>query len=252
MANFAVKGHLKPARKMPYWLWFVIAKSLGIKLNPNDKPMLAIILHTITLFSGGGMLLTKIWFSGFDIKSHMTETDILDGIVAIIMVTLFVTMGIYAQRLAHRLFEHPKILEMMRLHSKTIAKMNAAILTILVLTGFNVVLNLSTIDYSYWTVDNLNITTEVNPCQTVEIPLLICQFYYFSQVIFSLFFLLWNAMVAAALLCVARTHTIAIRRFVCELECDALMRDQKLRETLYNKGSHESQDHMGKLNFWTF
>lgn len=195
--------------------------------------MLAIILHAVTLFSGGGMLLTKIWFSGYDISSHMTETDILDGIVAIIMVGLFVTLGIYSQRLAHRLFEHPKILEMMRLHSKTIAKINAAILAMLVLAAFVIVLNLATINYSFWFIQpSINQTmpedwysnSTINPCQTVEIPVLICQFYYFSQVIFSAFFLLWNAMVGAALICVARTHTISIRRFICQLECDAFLR----------------------------
>ena len=64
MPTFNVKGHMKQSKKMPYWLWFIIAKSLGIKLHPKDKPMLAILLHTITLFSAGGMLLTRIWFSG--------------------------------------------------------------------------------------------------------------------------------------------------------------------------------------------
>ena len=83
---------------MPYWLWFIIAKSLGIKLHPRDKPLLAIILHALTLFSGGGMFLTRTWFSGYDILSHETETDILDGISSIIIVTLFVSLGVYAQR----------------------------------------------------------------------------------------------------------------------------------------------------------
>ena len=60
-----VKSHqTKHSKKMPYWLWFVIAKSLGIKLHPKDQPVLSIVLHTITLFSGGCMLLTRIWFSG--------------------------------------------------------------------------------------------------------------------------------------------------------------------------------------------
>ena len=59
-----VKGQKRQSRKIPTWLWVIIAKSLGIKQNPGDKPMLAIILHAVTMFSGGGMLLTRIWFSG--------------------------------------------------------------------------------------------------------------------------------------------------------------------------------------------
>ena len=129
--SYNVKGQTKQSKKMPYWLWYIIAKSLGIKLHPRDKPLLAIILHAITLFSGGGMFLTRIWFSGtyvrllsypkcihfkfllhialstdiyfdlflgYDILSHETETDILDGMVSIIIATLFVSLGVYSQR----------------------------------------------------------------------------------------------------------------------------------------------------------
>jgi len=241
-ASYNVKGKTKQSKKMPFWLWYIIAKSLGIKLHPRDKPLLAIILHAITLFSGGGMFLTRTWFSGYDILSHQTETDILEGIVSIIIVTLFVSLGIYSQRLAHKLFEHPKLLEMMRLHSKTIAKINAAFLAIIILAGFCAVLNMSTIEYAYSYSPTIINNTNVNPCQTVQVPLLICQVYFFSQAVYSLFFLLWNAMVGAALICVARTHTIAIRKFICQLECDAFLHDQKLRAKLYNKGSRESRD----------
>ena len=72
------------------------------------------------------------------------------------MVSLFVTLGIYAQKLAHRLFEHPQLLEMMRLHAKTIAKINAALLAILVLVGFVIVLNWSSINYSYFHYEQVN------------------------------------------------------------------------------------------------
>ena len=41
--------------------------------------------------------------------------------------------------------------------------------------------------------------------------MLICQTMYLSQVLFSFFFFLWNAMIATVLVSVARTHTIAIR-----------------------------------------
>ena len=59
-----LQNQAKHSKKLPYWLWFIIAKSLGIKLHPNDKPLVSVILHGITLFSGGIMLLTRIWFSG--------------------------------------------------------------------------------------------------------------------------------------------------------------------------------------------
>ncbi len=51
-----------------------------------------------------------------------------------------------------RLFEHPKFLEQMRLHSKTIAKINAAALLVVVLGAFMIVMNLCTINYAYFEV----------------------------------------------------------------------------------------------------
>ena len=72
-------------------------------------------------------------------------------------------------RLAHKLFEHPKVLEMMRLHSKTFAKMNVAILAILILAGFCAVLNMSNIEYAYRYSESIVNKTDVNPCQTVEV-----------------------------------------------------------------------------------
>ena len=103
-------------------------------------------------------------FSGYDIYSDDTETDILDGIVAVTIVLLFTMLGVYSQRLAHRIFEHPKFLEMMRLHSKTILKLNASILSVFVLAGFIVTLNLATFEYARFELfDNVTITNTTKP-----------------------------------------------------------------------------------------
>ena len=70
------------------------------------------------------MIVTQIWYNGYDISSDMTQTDILDGTAIIIMVSLFISLGVYAHRLAYRLFVHPKFLDMMRLHAKTVVKVS--------------------------------------------------------------------------------------------------------------------------------
>ena len=68
------------------------------------------------------MLVTQTLFNGYDIASEMSKTDVLDGTALIIIIVLFSGLGIYAHRLAYRLFIHPKFLDMMRLHAKTIFK----------------------------------------------------------------------------------------------------------------------------------
>ena len=53
-AETFIKGQTRAARKIPYWLWIVIAKILGIKLKPDDKPIISAILHIATFGSAAG------------------------------------------------------------------------------------------------------------------------------------------------------------------------------------------------------
>ena len=98
----------------------------------------------------------------------LPESTVLDSLV----------LTLLSFRLAHKLFEHPKVLEMMRLHSKTFAKMNVAILAILILAGFCAVLNMSNIEYAYRYSESIVNKTDVNPCQTVEV-------HFIAQKLFS-------------------------------------------------------------------
>lgn len=89
----------------------------------------------------------------------------------------------------------------------------------------------------------LNDTTEgVNPCEVAGMSVGICQTYWASQVIFSLFFLVWNTLVSVVLVSVARTQTIQIRKFLQELEHDALLLDQKLTASYGSQGLKASKD----------
>jgi len=242
-----VKGKTTSAKKIPFWLWIVIAKSLGIKLHPNDKPILSAVLHILTFGSATGLFCTNAWWCLYSVMSKHTRNDILDGTVTIMVMTFFCGLGVYSHRLAYRLFVHPKFLDMLRLHSKSVMKMNAAFLLFIILCSFVTVLNVSTISYSYGYNYNVSLLNEdpspptplsnatvLNPCQQVEIQVEICQIYWASQMIFSLFFLVWNLLVAVVLVSVARTQTINIRKFLRELEHDAFLLDKKLQVSYGN------------------
>ena len=152
--------------------------------------------------------------------------------------------------------------EKVRLHSKTVMKMNAAVVVFLTIAFFVVVQNLALEKYLWGYVDTGNGTVAMeyenlnskngssneipmNPCQKVRIPLEICRSFFFFQLVYSLFFLLWNALVALVLISVARTHTIDIRRFMRELGIDAHLHDKKFRKNFYNPESMESKDTLG-------
>ncbi|XP_023337962.1 uncharacterized protein LOC111708736 [Eurytemora carolleeae] len=241
-----VKGKTTPAKKIPYWLWVTIAKSLGIKLHEKDKPVISAVLHILTFGSALGLFVTNAWYSGYNIVSVRTKSDILDGTVSIIVMSYFCGLGVYAHRLAYRLFVHPKFLDMLRLHSKTIMKINSALVIFFILGSFVIVLNISTVNYSYPYIYN---STEVvsnfstlNPCQLVDVYVGVCQVYWSCQVVFSIFFLAWNLLVAVVLVSVARTQTISIRRFLKELEQDAVLLDRQLLSNYSrSEGRHENE-----------
>ena len=97
----------------------------------------------------------------------------------------------------------------------------AAFIICLVLTLFVIILNMTTVQNIFpWTASNLtlagegNVTNDnVNPCQISQICLVICQTYWISQVIFSIFFLIWNLLVSVVLVSVARTQVLKVILF---------------------------------------
>jgi len=259
----SIKGKTTSAKKIPFWLWIIIAKALGIKLHPNEKPIISAILHILTFGSAAALFVTNGLISGYNVMSKHTKEDILDGTVSVMVMSFFCGLGVYSHRLAYRLFVHPKFLDMLRLHSKTIMKLNSALVIFLILSSFVAVFNVATINNTYSFVENVTIVnpndnpapkpsyneSDLNPCQLVEMDASICQIYWASQLLFSLHFLVWNLLVAVVLVSVARTQTISIRKFLRELEQDAILLDRQLHAS-YGKQVSNSQDNL-KNYVWT-
>eukprot|EP00092_Neocalanus_flemingeri_P021440 GFUD01023246.1.p1 GENE.GFUD01023246.1~~GFUD01023246.1.p1 ORF type:complete len:436 (+),score=65.88 GFUD01023246.1:156-1463(+) len=233
-----IKGKTTIARRIPNWLWIILAKSLGISSNPSEKPIFATILSLLTSVSATITFLLNAWFSGHDIVSEHTRSDILDGTVSIMLTSFFCCLGVYSQRLASRILVHPKFLDMLRLHSKKVVKVNSAFLIGILLSSLSAILNISSFNKTYPYNQNFTFSdqiindtdsTLVNPCQLVEVQVEICQIFWISQMIYSIFFLIWNLLIAVVLVSVARTQTIKIRMFLKELAQDANLLDKKLQ-----------------------
>ena len=43
--------HNKSSKRIPPWLWIIIARALGIQLHSGEKPVLSSILHILTFGS---------------------------------------------------------------------------------------------------------------------------------------------------------------------------------------------------------
>jgi len=260
---------------MPPWMWNCIAHCLGVvQYNQGQMkngisrkpPPLAVALDIATIGSAILMLVFFVWFTGFNIASTHSKSDILDGVSQVAIISLYAALGVYAHRLAARLFVHPKFTDMTRLHSKTVAKLNAAMLVFAMMALFIVAVNWHLSNYMYLSVPepptsqnttdtnstkpaglgsiNIDDSDGINPCQTVKIPLWICQTYWLNQVVFSGFFLVWNGVVAMVLVSVSRTHTVSIRRVISLLDFDAYLIDRERRKkSKKTKGSDENLFH---------
>ncbi|KAB7494442.1 hypothetical protein Anas_07447 [Armadillidium nasatum] len=132
---------IQHSRNLPYKLWVVIAKSLGIKLQESEKPIISTLFYVLTYLSFFGFSFTTLWFTVSDIISNYTKTTIIEGMIDIIYTLLWGALGLYARKLAFRLYSHAHFMKLIKLHSKTILKMNAAVLLFLLMTLFVIVNN---------------------------------------------------------------------------------------------------------------
>ncbi|KAK7091847.1 hypothetical protein V1264_009475 [Littorina saxatilis] len=196
--------------RLPRRLWYILAKSLGIKLSHADKPVCATLLHILTLIAALTFAIPGGWYTVYDIKSKYSKTTVLIGTVQMIIGFAWACLGVYAHNLAGRLFSNKNFVECVRIHSKTFLKISVSWLTLILgvlVVGVN----------CYEAAPIFGDST----CGTAQIEILVCQVFYVGRVVYAVLMILWNFIVVYVLFSVCRTHTIGIRRFMRELNYDA-------------------------------
>lgn len=197
------------SRRFPQWAWRILSRSLGIKVNPGDSPIIGTILHMATLMFAFMFSVTGAWYIVFDVRSNYTRTTVLVGLVSIVIGFGWVSIGVYANNLAARLISNKNFGENVRMHSRTIFKVSSAGLLFILCLGL-VSVNI------YHTYIQFNL----HPCKQIRINNAICLVNMIGKTGFGFLALIWNCLVGFVLLSVCRTHTIGIRRFIRELETD--------------------------------
>ncbi|XP_071800202.1 uncharacterized protein [Asterias amurensis] len=203
---------LKQSQPMPKWLWICIAKSLGIKTHPGDKPILATILYAFTMTVTLAYFITSSWYVGYDIEATTTKFDVLNGSVTVLMAAGFCCVTIYANNLAYKLFTNTVFRQSLRLHSKTILKVNTSLLMVILSTLFIGI-------YTYICYSGF----EAKHCEDIQLSPIICYIRFPSQIALSVISFIWNMLVAVVCMSVCRTHTISIRHLLLELDEDAMI-----------------------------
>ena len=84
---FETHSHIPPR------LWLIIAKILGIKLKPNEKPIISSVLHVLTFGSAAALFCTILAYEIQAVISNNTKSDILDGTVSVMVFGYFCGLG---------------------------------------------------------------------------------------------------------------------------------------------------------------
>ncbi|GAB1597620.1 uncharacterized protein LOC115210894 isoform X1 [Argonauta hians] len=219
--------HVHLSRKWPQWLWKLFARSVGVKIAPNDTPLIGTLLHMLTLATAFSFSVASAWYIVLDVLSNYTRTTMLIGSISLLIGVSWVAIGIYANDLAGRLISNKNFADSVRMHSRTVFKVSSAGLLLLISLVLMVVNS-----YHSW----INFQTE--SCKQIGVDNALCLIAYSCKVGFGFFALIWNCMVGFILLSVCRTHTIGIRRFIRELEIDGQSYDTHWKYQNSQTGVH--------------
>ncbi|KAH9492605.1 hypothetical protein Btru_024042 [Bulinus truncatus] len=215
-----LQSHIDMPPKLPNWIWSTLVSVLGIKTPVQHPLWVANLLHILTLLAALSFGASGLVFNVLDSLSSFYKTSILVTIAKSIIGLYWIGIGIYANSLAARLFSNKRMIDCIRLHSKTFLKISSSIIVVLLSVAV-VATNLYTNTYL---LDDEHMGNKTKPmdsnCASLGKNMLLCQIYFGSKVVYSFLCLTWNLLVACIYLSVCRTHTISIRRFMKELMYD--------------------------------
>ncbi|KAL3891040.1 hypothetical protein ACJMK2_003303 [Sinanodonta woodiana] len=225
--NIGKKIH--QSQHIPSCVWQLLCKILGVKTSEQDRLIVGTVLYVVTLTAAFSFTFFGVWFIIFEIRSDKTKTTVHIGISSLLIGFGWICLSIYSHSLAGRLFKNKSFAASVRIHSRTLFKINAA--GLLLITG----LALAALDL-YSAAQSV-----LSSSQCLEIGLypIICTLLYCSRALFTIIGTIWNLLVGCAVLSVCRTHTMGIRRFRQELEIEARNYEEYWRRRLLQSEAQE-------------
>lgn len=196
---------IRQSRHLPLWAWYIIAKCNGIPLKGDSKPILGTILHALTFAGAVTYAMSYTWLVVYDILSPNTLRDIPGGSVSILLVYFWCAFGFYCKDLSSRLFLHPRFLKDIRMHTRTVFKINGALLIFIMGMFFTTANILESLD---WFTNSY--------CEKIDLDSIVCQIMSVSSIVFSVFTLIWHSLVSFIFMSVCRTHTIGKFFFILD------------------------------------
>ncbi|KAK3605309.1 hypothetical protein CHS0354_003955 [Potamilus streckersoni] len=210
------------SQHIPGCIWRLLCKILAIKTSEQDRPIVGTVVYIVTLTAAFSFTCFGVWFVIVDIRSNKTNTTVHIGISSLLIGFGWLCLGIYSHSLAARLFNNKSFAESVRIHSRTLFKINAA--------GILLIAGLTFAGLDLYSAAQLLLGSSV--CIEVGLYPVVCTLLYSSRALFTVIGTIWNLLVGCAVLSVCRTHTIGIRRFRRELEIEARKYEEYWRNRL--------------------
>ncbi|KAF6033631.1 hypothetical protein EB796_008058 [Bugula neritina] len=212
--------HYKQSGHLPNAFYVTLCTIFQVETNPADRAVIGRAVFILTVLTSLGYLIADITFTIWDIKSGLTKQTVTTGLFSIFISLIWVTLGMYANRLGRRLLKSSSVVNDLRLHSKTVFKVPAAVLVTLLALVVVTISNYSAFKF-YW---------DSKACVEVSLDGSLCKVIFILRICQTFFLLLFNCCVATAVLSICRTHTIGVRRFLRALENDGQTCELKHRK----------------------
>jgi hypothetical protein len=105
--------------------------------------MFFVLKVNAVLIDLAGYIMSNFWFSVYNTISVKTHDDVISGFVSVLISVCWVSLGLYARKRALKLLRSPHIVPMIRLHARTVFKLNASLVLGSLLLAFVVLSNVS-------------------------------------------------------------------------------------------------------------
>lgn len=200
----AMHYHTKQSRRLPQPFYRFFCTLLGIK-RPDDenerRPWVGYVTYGVTVVFALMFLVTFAWYEIAAMLVVRSKETVLTGLMSIGAVLYWTSLSMYGRVLVARILSFHKFVDSVRMHSKSILKLNAAILFVVISVAALVANNYDTVG-----------TFSDHHCEhnNISVPVAVCKLMYISRVGCSFFTLLWNVTIGIVLLSVCRTHTIGL------------------------------------------
>lgn len=122
---------IQQSRRLPGWIWRIITYVLGVH---TARKWLSFFIYGLTIISALSFTALGVVYVVYDISSKNSKTTAHIGFISLLIGFGWLSLGIYSYKLAGRLFSDENFAASVRTHSRTLFKINTAIL--LALTGF--------------------------------------------------------------------------------------------------------------------